>query len=155
MNSEKSLTLAILNYSQGRVSISGQHEEIIIVRQGGEIERVDTIDLGLPIALADDITEFISHQMVELQSGDGLVLYTDGITEAKDIKKGQYGIEQMCEVISQNWHLSAQGIKQAVIDDLRQHIGTQKVFDDITLLVVKRTQVDVETEPQPQALALV
>jgi sigma-B regulation protein RsbU (phosphoserine phosphatase) len=43
----------------------------------------------------------------------------------------------MCEVISQNWHLSAEEIKQAVIDDLRGHIGTQKVVDDITLLVVK------------------
>jgi PAS domain S-box-containing protein len=139
MNSDKSLTLAILNYSQGRVSISGQHEETIIVRLGGEIERIDTMDLGFPIALHDDIAEFISHISIELQLGDGIVLYTDGIPEAKDINKKQYGVEQMCEVISQNWHLSAQEIKQAVIDDLRGHIGTQKVFDDITLLVVKRT----------------
>ena len=155
MNSDKSLTLAILNYSQGRVSISGQHEETIIVRLGGEIERIDTMDLGFPIALHDDIAEFISHISIELQLGDGIVLYTDGIPEAKDINKKQYGVEQMCEVISQNWHLSAQEIKQAVIDDLRGHIGTQKVFDDITLLVVKRTQLGVEKKSQPQAAALV
>jgi len=155
MNSAKSLTLVILNYSQGQVSISGQHEEIIIVRQGGEIERVDTMDLGLPIALDDNIAEFINHQIVELQSGDGVVLYTDGITEAKDINKKQYGIEQMCEVISKNWHLSAQEIKQGVVDDLGRHIGTQKIFDDITLLVLKRTEVAVETESQPQVTALV
>jgi len=108
MNSEKSLTLAILNYSQGQVSISGQHEEIIIVRRGGEIERMDTMDLGFPIALDDDIAEFISHISIELKLGDGIVLYTDGIAEAKDINKKQYGLEQLCEVISQNWHLSAQ-----------------------------------------------
>jgi sigma-B regulation protein RsbU (phosphoserine phosphatase) len=155
MNSEKILTLAILNYSQGRVSISGQHEETIIVRNGGEVERIDTMDLGFPIALDDDIAKFISHISLELQLGDGIVLYTDGIPEAQDIKKKQYGIEQMCEVISQNWHLPAQEIKQAVIDDLREHIGTQKVFDDITLLVVKRTQLGVEKKSQPQAAALV
>lgn len=155
MNSEKSLTLAILNCSQGRVSISGQHEETIIVRRGGEIERVDMMDLGLPIALDDDIVEFISHISIELQLGDGVVLYTDGIPEAKDINKKQYGVEQMCKVISQNWHLSAQEIKQAVIDDLRRHIGKQKVFDDITLLVLKRTELGVEKELQPQAVALV
>jgi sigma-B regulation protein RsbU (phosphoserine phosphatase) len=155
MNSEKSLTLAILNYSQGWVSISGQHEETIIVRQGGEIERVDMMDLGFPIALDDDIVDFISHISIELQLGDGIVLYTDGIPEAKDIKKKQYGLELMCEVISQNWHLSAQEIKQAVIDDVRRHIGNQKVFDDITLLVLKRTEVGVETELHPQAVALV
>ena len=143
LNSEKTLTLAILNYSQGQVSISGQHEEIIIVRRGGEIERMDTRDLGFPIALDDDIAEFISQISLELKLGDGRVLYTDGIPEAQDIKKKQYGIEQMCEVISQNWHLSAQEIKQAVIDDVRRHIGSQKVFDDITLLVLKQ---QVETK---------
>jgi serine phosphatase RsbU (regulator of sigma subunit) len=155
MNSEKSLTLAILNYSEGWVSISGQHEETLIVRNGGQVERMDTMDLGLPIALHDDIAEFISHISIELQLGEGIVLYTDGIPEAKDINKKQYGVEQLCEVISQNWHLSAQEIKQAVIDDLRGHIGTQKVFDDITLLVVKRTQLGVEKKSQPQAAALV
>ena len=155
MNSEKSLTLAILNYSQGWVSISGQHEETIIVRQGGKVERIDTMDLGFPIALDDDIADFISHISIELQPGDGVVLYTDGIPEAYDIHKKQYGLEPMCEVISQNWHLSAEEIKQAVIDDVRRHIGTQKVFDDITLLVLKRTEVSVEKELQPQAVALV
>jgi len=83
------------------------------------------------------------------------VLYTDGIPEAKDINKKQYGLEQLCEIISKNWHLSAQQIKQAVIDDLRGHIGTQKVVDDITLLVVKRTQLGVEKKSQPQAATLV
>jgi sigma-B regulation protein RsbU (phosphoserine phosphatase) len=143
MNSEKSLTLAILNYSQGRVSISGQHEETIIVRNGGQVERIDTMDLGFPIALHDDIAEFISHISIELQLGDGIVLYTDGIPEAKDINKKQYGLEQLCGIISQNWHLSAQEIKQAVIDDVRRHIGSQKVFDDLTLLVLKQ---QVETK---------
>jgi sigma-B regulation protein RsbU (phosphoserine phosphatase) len=138
MNSDKSLTLAILNYSQGRVSISGQHEETIIVRNGGQVERMDTMDLGFPIALHDDIAEFISHISIELHLGDGIVLYTDGIPEAKDINKKQYGLEQLCDIISQNWHLSAQEIKQAVIDDVRRHIGSQKVFDDITLLVLKQ-----------------
>ena len=64
----------------------------------------------------------------------------NSILEAKDIHKKQYGLEPMCEVISQNWHLSAQQIKQAVIDDVRRHIGTQKVFDDITLVVLKWKQ---------------
>jgi sigma-B regulation protein RsbU (phosphoserine phosphatase) len=155
MNSEKSLTLAILNYSKGWVTISGQHEETIIVRQGGQVERIDTMDLGFPLALDDDIVEFISHISIELKLGDGIVLYTDGIPEAKDINKKQYGLEQLCDIISQNWHLSAQEIKQAVIDDLRGHIATQKVFDDITLLVVKRTQLGVEKKSQPQTVALV
>lgn len=138
INSDKSLTLALLNYSEGRLTISGQHEETIVVRQGGHIERIDTMDLGFPIALDDDISPFINHILVELQPGDGVVLYTDGITEAKNLHKQQYGIEQLCQVISRHWHQSVEEIKEAVIADVRRHIGNQKVFDDITLLVLKR-----------------
>ncbi|MEG3990107.1 SpoIIE family protein phosphatase [Microcoleus sp. S28C3] len=142
MNSEKSLTLAILSYSEGLISISGQHEETLVVRKNGEVERIDTMDLGLPIALDDDIARFISHISIELEPGDGVVLYTDGIPEAYNIGKKQYGLKQLCEVIGQNWHKSAAEVKDAVILDVRQHIGKQKVFDDITLLVFKR-QADV------------
>ncbi|MDJ0576124.1 MAG: AAA family ATPase [Xenococcaceae cyanobacterium MO_234.B1] len=138
MNSDKNLTLAILNYSEGRVSISGQHEETLVVRSGGHIERIDTMDLGLPIGLDDDIADFIDHTMVELHPGDGVVLYTDGIPEAFNLEKKQYGLERLCEVISQNWQHNAQEIKQAVIDDLRAFIGVQKVFDDITLVILKQ-----------------
>jgi len=138
MNSDKNLTLAILNYSEGRVSISGQHEETLVVRSGGHIERIDTIDLGLPIGLDDDIADFIDRTMVELHTGDGLVVYTDGIPEAFNLEKKQYGMERLCQVISQNWQYSAREIKQVVIEDLREFIGEQKVFDDITLLVLKR-----------------
>ncbi len=138
MDSDKNLTLAILNYSEGRVSISGQHEETIVVRAGGHIECIDTMDLGLPIGIDDDIADFIDQTTVELNSGDGVVLYTDGIPEAFDINKKQYGMERLCQVISQNWQHSAEEIKQAVIDDVREFIGKQKVFDDITLLVFKQ-----------------
>ncbi len=138
LKSNKNLTLVILNYSEGKISISGQHEEIIIVRNGGKIECIDTMNLGFPIGLIPEISDTISHQMVELESGDGVVLYTDGITEAENINKKLYGLERLCEIASQNWHLSTEEIKQAIIADVREFIGKQKVFDDITLVVFKR-----------------
>ena len=138
MGSERNLTLAILNYSQGRVNVSGQHEETLVVRAGGEVERIDTIDLGLPIGLDDDIVDFIDHKTIDLNPGDGLVLYTDGIPEAYNISKEQYGMQRMCDVISQSWSGSAEESKQAIINDVRHFIGEQKVFDDITLVVLKQ-----------------
>ena len=138
MKSDKNLTLALLNYADGRISISGQHEETLVVRKDGQIERIDMMDLGFPIGLDENIAEFISHVLVNLEPGDGVVLYTDGIPEARNIHKKFYGIERLCEVLSQNWHFSAEQIKQATINDLREFIGEQKVFDDITLLVLKQ-----------------
>ncbi|MBZ8179791.1 SpoIIE family protein phosphatase [Oscillatoria salina] len=138
MNSDKNLTLVILNYFDGKLSISGQHEETIIVRSHGEIERIDTIDLGFPIGLEPEIADFIARENIQLNLGDLVVLYTDGITEAEDVSGVHYGLERLCEVIQLNRHYSAEEIKQVVIDDLRKHIGLQKMFDDLTLVILKQ-----------------
>lgn len=138
MNSDKSLTLTILNYAQGKLSISGQHEETLIVRLGGKVERINTMNLGLPLGLDKDITDFISNTLIELNPGDGVVLYTDGITEAHNLNKQQYGVERLCETIGKNWSQTAEEIKQAVIEDVHQFMEQQKQFDDITLVVLKQ-----------------
>ncbi|HEY9727414.1 MAG TPA: SpoIIE family protein phosphatase [Chroococcales cyanobacterium] len=138
MNSEKNLTLSLLDYQNGHLYLSGQHEEMIVVRSEGRVERIDTIDLGFPIGLEADIADFVAQTSVQLYPGDVVVLYTDGITEAENLAGVQYGIERLCEVVRVNWQYSAQEIKQAVIADLRSHIGEQKVYDDITLVVLKQ-----------------
>ncbi|MGB0560310.1 MAG: SpoIIE family protein phosphatase [Spirulinaceae cyanobacterium] len=138
MNSDKNLTLVILSYQAGQVRITGQHEEILVVRAGGAIERLDTMDLGLPIGLDTEITEFIDDTTVELQPGDGLVLYTDGIPEAYDAAEEQYGIERLCQVISSHWDGSAKAVQEAVVADFRDFLGRQKMVDDITLVVLKQ-----------------
>lgn len=142
MEIDKNLSLALLNYTPqpggGQLKMSGQHEELIVVRQHGAIELVDTMALGFPVALDDDIAAFVDEATIDLKSGDGVVLYTDGITEAENAANEQYGMERLCETISHHWAASAEAIKTAVIDDVRLFIGTQTVFDDITLVVVKQ-----------------
>ncbi|MBW4495531.1 MAG: AAA family ATPase [Oscillatoria princeps RMCB-10] len=138
MDSDKNLTLSLLDYSQGVVRLSGQHEQAIVVRFGGVAELIDTVDLGFPIGLVSEVADFVSQYQVSLNPGDGVVLYTDGITEAENMERVQYGIERLLEVVSRNWQRSAAEIKQAVIESLFQHIGEQKVYDDITLLVLKQ-----------------
>jgi predicted ATPase/serine phosphatase RsbU (regulator of sigma subunit)/tRNA A-37 threonylcarbamoyl transferase component Bud32 len=138
INPYKNLTLSLFDYADGILSVSGQHEEIIVVRAGGQLELLDTIHLGFPLGLEEEIAEFIAQEQVQLNPGDVVVLYTDGITEAFDINHMQYGLERLCEVVSRNCHRTAQEIQQAVIEDVRQYIGSQKVFDDITLVVLKQ-----------------
>ncbi|RKZ74214.1 MAG: serine/threonine protein kinase, partial [Candidatus Parabeggiatoa sp. nov. 1] len=137
MNAEKSLTLALLSYQDGQLLLTGQHEEMIVVRKG-EVELIDTIDLGFQIGLEPDISDFVAQTKVSLNPGDVVVLYTDGITEAINTEKEEYRIERLCEVVKHNWQQTAQEIREAVIDNVRQFIGQQKIYDDITLLVIKQ-----------------
>src|SRR6478672_10171142 len=55
------MTQALLNYADRTISISGQHEETLVVRKGGKIQRIDTINLGFPLGLHEDISDWISH----------------------------------------------------------------------------------------------
>ncbi len=138
MKSDKNLTLSLLDYVAGILHITGQHEEILVVRKGGKVERIDTLDLGFMVGLEPDITPFLAQSEIRLEPGDGVVLYTDGITEAMNDDRQLYGIERLCQILSDHWEYPARDIQQAVITDLRKHIGRHKVYDDITLLVIKQ-----------------
>lgn len=138
MNFDKTMTLTLLDYADGVLRLSGQHEEIIVLRSGGKVELIDTMDLGFPIGLEWQIFDLINSQNIQLNPGDVVVLYTDGITEAENINRELYGLERLTEVVRNNYQQSAVAIKKAVIEDVRQHIGSQKVFDDITLVVLKQ-----------------
>jgi len=138
MNSEKNMTLSILDYARGTLKLSGQHEQMILVRHDGTLELIDTIDLGFPIGLDAEIIDFIDESMISLNPEDVVVLYTDGITEAENLDRQQYGLDRLCEVVRSHRHQSAKGIQQAVIKDLIAYIGQHTIYDDITLLVIKQ-----------------
>ncbi len=137
MKVHKNLTLTLLDYHNKELSFSGQHEEIIVVRQGN-VELIETLHLGMPIGLTENIVEFIVESKISLNPGDVVVLYSDGITEAINLENVEYGLERLCELVKLNWQNSAQEIKKIVINDVHEYIGKQKVFDDITLLVLKQ-----------------
>lgn len=148
MGCEKNLTLALLDYrpgpaegaegAAGHLRVSGQHESVIIVRRGGAVELVDTMDLGLPLGLVDDVGPFIAETTIALEAGDTVVLYTDGVTEAADNRHQLYGLERLCQVVADHWPADADAIKEAVVADVKRHIGDQPLYDDVTLIVLKQ-----------------
>ena len=138
MGSDKNMTLCLVDYAAGELKLSGQHEEVIIIRRNGKVELVDTINLGFPVGLEEEISDFIGQKTIRLKRGDGMVLYTDGITEAENMKHEHYGQKRLCKVVQKHWKKSAEAIKKAVVSDVMRYIGKQTVYDDITLVVAKQ-----------------
>ncbi len=139
MHSDKNLTLSLIDYDNGNLKIIGQHEEVLLVRKNGTIERIDTIDLGFMVGLMYDINQFLKEHTAYLNIGDGIVLYTDGITETMNINDDLYGIDRLCMNISNNWEgNTSQYVQDKIIEDVKDFIGTSKPLDDITILVIKR-----------------
>lgn len=131
------LTLSFLDYSDNTITLTGQHEEVILVRPNGEVERIDTMDLGFPVGLESEISDFVQSRNIQFDSGDILILYTDGITEAESPDGTLFGIERLCEAAKQYRQGTALEVKQGVIREVMSHIDTQKIHDDITLVVLK------------------
>jgi serine phosphatase RsbU (regulator of sigma subunit) len=137
MQCDRNLTFSLLHYQDKVVTISGQHEEVLVVRDNGVLERHDTLDLGFPLGLEEDISSFIGEATVPLRSGDVMVAYTDGITEAMNCAGVAFGVERLSEAVRTNHGQPADAIRQGVLRSLREYIGGQHLLDDVSLLVIK------------------
>ena len=71
-----------------------------------------------------------------LETGDCLVLYTDGVTEAQDGKGDEFGLEAMIRSVQASASEGAAGIVQRVTSDVKAFIGDQPQHDDITLITI-------------------
>ncbi|ABC91419.1 putative transcriptional regulator protein [Rhizobium etli CFN 42] len=134
---DKHLTLAFLDYDGREMILSGQHEEVVIVRANGEIQRVDTMDLGIPIGLDADISAFIKTREITFEKGDLILLHTDGVTEAANDSGEMFGIERLCSEALRLKGQSAEKVVSGIVATLMHFIGSQKIYDDITLLAVR------------------
>jgi sigma-B regulation protein RsbU (phosphoserine phosphatase) len=140
IDTDRSLSLCFLDFQDDVLTLSGQHEELIVGRSDGRIERFNTIDLGISIGLVPDISSFVATQQVDFGPRDVLLLITDGITEAENKDGEQFGIDRLCDSLQKRLSLNAAEIQEGIVADLTQFIGNHEVFDDITLLVIKKIQ---------------
>ncbi|NOX58780.1 MAG: SpoIIE family protein phosphatase [Planctomycetes bacterium] len=88
---------------------------------------------GLVIGVAPDAAYL--KDVVELQSGDQIVFYTDGVTEAMNYDGDLYGTERLRDSILRHRHLEVVTMTQQLLWDVRRFAGLAEQADDITLVV--------------------
>jgi sigma-B regulation protein RsbU (phosphoserine phosphatase) len=79
-----------------------------------------------------------AEQRINLASGDLLVLYSDGVTEANNANYDEFGEERFIEVLGRNRLQPAEAIAEAVTNALNAFAAGAPPADDITLVVAKR-----------------
>ena len=114
--------------------VNAGHNPPLIFRRDGDT----TIPLkGKSLALGVRHGITLEEGSVEIKSGDTLVLYTDGITEAINEKGAAFGEDRLIRIIREDGSLSAEELIRKIQADVIVFAGTQPQYDDITLLVVK------------------
>ena len=121
---------SILTYS------NGGHNTPMLVRRSGEVVCLDKG--GLPVGLMQ-ATRY-DEDNVLFEPGDVLVIYSDGITESVNQRDEEFGESRLLEVVKNNLHRPVSGIRDRVDEALTRFVETAAPVDDMTLMIIKRTE---------------
>lgn len=116
------------------------HEHIIVYR--ARTRRTESIKAGgCVLAAVRDADRVYVDQELYLEPGDAAVLYTDGVTEAKNPQGdffAQESLQPVQRLVELYGHLSAKDLLEAVLWELKQFINGAEQADDITVVTIKR-----------------
>jgi sigma-B regulation protein RsbU (phosphoserine phosphatase) len=124
--------------------INAGHNEALIRRASGEVERLDST--SMPLALFPGLV--FPQSSFQLGAGDVLMLYSDGVTDACGPGGEEYGIERLIDRLRQFPGESLELMVNGVFESIDAFAGAAPQHDDITVLVLRRTgqtgaQIDV------------
>lgn len=118
----------------GRVRCYNAGHHYPLFYKGGKVDRL--ITNGIALGLHEKYI-YKDSRVLELSSDDVVLLYTDGLVEARNQRGEKFGLARLKEVLQENAGRSAAGIQEVVIDAVKQFAGDTSQKDDITLAVIK------------------
>lgn len=107
----------------------------VLIYSGRDKKLVHTIpSSNFPLGVVDNNTLKTDLNIVELYPGDRIVLYSDGITEARNLKNEEYGSQRLLECFSQQ--LEPAQLFDYILANVAQFRGQRSQSDDLTLLEI-------------------
>jgi sigma-B regulation protein RsbU (phosphoserine phosphatase) len=109
------------------------HEPPLILRSDGTVDRIAHAP-GMSLGLWDVIT--LDEQIVKLERGSTLVLFTDGMTDCRDPNGVAFGLDRIISVLAGLGGLSAQQVCDRLFDTLMAYQHGASQDDDVTLVAI-------------------
>ena len=124
---------------RGRVQIArAGHNPPLILRANGRVEQFQPGGIALGIDGGAVFQQALEISDVQLERGDALILYTDGIVEAMNDSGVEYGLEAFARVLQNLKTPDPQSLVDGVLADLEAHVAGAEPTDDITLVIARR-----------------
>ena len=115
------------------------HEPVMIIRADGSVERFEPGGTALGLVEVARFDEALEEMRVHLSPGDTVLLYTDGITEARDSNGDELGYQGVEAMACRHRTRPAKEMIKAMIEDLKAFSGNGDQLDDITLVALRRS----------------
>jgi sigma-B regulation protein RsbU (phosphoserine phosphatase) len=113
--------------------VNAGHNFPVLRRASGAIERLQTG--GVPLGIMRGA--HYESGRVKLASGDLLLIFTDGLVEAENLKEEEYGEFRMLDTLNTHAGASAAGVLQGLMGSADRFVGSTAQHDDITCLVLR------------------
>lgn len=114
------------------------HEHLIVYRAKTGLVDV-MVSGGIALGMVPDNSKIVKENDLLLETGDVIVLYTDGITEAKNMKGEMFGLKRLQDTVALYGGIGgAQEIVQNIAKDFSKFVEEHVQEDDVTLIAVKR-----------------
>jgi sigma-B regulation protein RsbU (phosphoserine phosphatase) len=93
---------------------------------------------GMALGVLQDVP--LSEHSIQIEPGDIVVLYTDGVTEALNVEGEEYGVGRLEQVVQTHAAGTAEELVAAIELAVDEFVGNEPPFDDFTLVVLKRNE---------------
>ncbi len=113
---------------------AGQTQPIYLARKTGEAILLETQGDTFPLGILDGAD--YQETALQLEPGDKVVFYTDGIVEAMNKKDEIFGFERLQDVVARAGKGSADELLEGIMNQLDKFVGVAPQHDDLTLIVV-------------------
>ena len=140
-----SLFLANLDSSSGTLSYcSAGHPPALVLREDGTLESLS--EGGLLLGVLDDAAYV--RGTLQLNAGDMLVVYSDGIIESRDLSGDEFGYQRLEAKLRESQAGSADAVLFSVLGAVQDFAGTRPLIDDMSLAVVRRAMTQSVALPR-------
>ena len=138
------LFIGVLDLPTGHLRYCDAGHDAPVVLHSGRLHSTLPVIPHLPVGVFDDIKYGVQETL--LQPDSTLFLYTDGLTEAMNEGRKQFGLQRAEEVLGHcaEEKLTPQQILERVTDELHRFVGDAKQSDDLTLLAIRYTPIQRE-----------
>ncbi|MCR5522562.1 MAG: SpoIIE family protein phosphatase [Clostridia bacterium] len=124
--------MGLVNINTGEVNyVNAGHNPPVLIHNDGSVEYLKSRS-GFILAAME--TSKYRVNTLQLEKGDTLFLYTDGVTEAENVPKELYGENRLLKALTNSNVKSVREICETVSDDINEFVGEAPQFDDITML---------------------
>ena len=130
------LLYAVHDVADGSVGLcsAGQTQPLLLSAKTAEATLVETVGDTFPLGILDEAN--YEETQLQMEPGDKVVYYTDGIVEAMNKHKDMYGFERLHEVVNSSPAETAEALMKDIIKDVSDFTGTAPQHDDLTIIVV-------------------